>query len=406
MCSMAGSCCPSPSSLLPVGFRANVLCLICLFSCCLNVSLVSSILLQPQSTAHPPRPDSSHYFPTIHERPISFSPPPTVSPMASSSQRRKSTSFLESQVRHHGQPPVRTLSPIPPLDGTSAQRITNLRHDGAGDSQTRPAEAIYLASVPYNIQAEAYGTAAATGQPNEPMMAQIGSVYNYQTGQTYLTRPVLRLETGAAQPSALGSMSAPVTAEPQIMFHQVFMPQSAPPVLAQGTEGQPSCVFEFHVHSSGPEGAVYVPHRVYCARCASGGIEEVSYSALLQNRLQTVTEELNGPLGPAPRCPLICNRPEYSNDSSQRDCREYLSLLPPGSSQKPEMPMMYPLKLPQDPPVVFCVPPSGVTCAAQTTIYGPQVISYVFHHRGAGKTDPTSHTAAMLDQTGPRTTVG
>ncbi|XP_073400273.1 serine/threonine-protein kinase WNK1 isoform X2 [Dendrobates tinctorius] len=330
----------------------------------------------PQPMAHPPRSDTSHYFPTIHERPISFSPPPSVSPMAAISQRRKSTSFLESQVRHHGQPPVRTLSPIPPLDGTNAQRITNLRHDGAGaagDSQKRPAEAIYLASVPYNIQAEGYGTAAATGQPNEPLIAQVGSMYNYQTGQTYLTRPVLRLETGAAQPSALGSMSAPVTAEPQIMFHQVFMPQSAPPVLAQGTEGQPSCVFEFHVHSSGPEGAVYVPHRVYCARCTAGGIEEVSYSALLQNRLQTVTEELNGPPGPAPQCPLICNRPEYSSDSSQRDSREYLSLLPPGSSQKPEMPLTYPQKFPQDQPVVFSVPSSGVTCATQTAVYGAQV---------------------------------
>ncbi|XP_073506426.1 serine/threonine-protein kinase WNK1 isoform X2 [Phyllobates terribilis] len=331
----------------------------------------------PQPTAHPSRPDSSHYFPTIHERPISFSPPPTTaSPMAASTQRRKSTSFLESQVRHHGQPPVRTLSPIPLLDGTSAQRITNLRHDGAGaagDSQNRPAEAIYLASVPYNIQAEGYGTAAATGQPKDPMMAQVGSVYNYQTGQTYLTRPVLRLETGAAQPSALGSMSAPVTAEPHVLFHQVFMPQSAPPVLAQSTEGQASCVFEFHVHSSGPDGAVYVPHRVYCARCGSGGMEEVSYSTLLQNRLQTVTEEQNGPPGPDQRCPLICNRAEYSSDSSQRDSREYLSLPPSGSSQKLEMPLMYPQKFLQEPPVVFCVPPSGVSYSAQPAVYGHQV---------------------------------
>ncbi|KAM4038791.1 serine/threonine-protein kinase WNK1 isoform 4-T4 [Anomaloglossus baeobatrachus] len=312
----------------------------------------------PRSTPHPPLPDSPLYFPTIHERPISFSPPPaTISPKMSATQRRASTSILEPQPLHHALlPPIRTLSPIPFLDGMSAQRkATGLRHDGAaaaGESQMRPVEAIYLASRPYNMQAEAYSTAAATGQPNDPMMAHVGSVYDYQTGQTYLTRPVLRLETGAAQPSALGSMSAPVTAEPHIMLHQVFMPQSAPPVLAQGTEGHSSCVFEFHVHSSGPEGAMYMPHRVYCARRGSVELEEVSYSALLQNRLQTVAEEQSGR--------PVCNGAE---SSAQRDSAEYLSLLPPGSSHR----------FPQEPPVVYCVPPSGVPYPAQPAAYGHQL---------------------------------
>ncbi|XP_044137320.1 serine/threonine-protein kinase WNK1 isoform X4 [Bufo gargarizans] len=358
----------------------------------------------PQSMAHPTHPDSPLYFPTIHERPISFSPPPTFSsPKLSNTQRRKSTSFLESQARHHGQSPSRTLGPSPLLDSSrksdvkSTQRKTPLKSaesnhrqqsfDGHGfvegrsgtavDSQMRPAETIYLASLPYNIQTEAYSTAAASSHLKDSMRAQVGSVYDYQTGQTYLARPILKLQTGMNQPSPMGSMSAPVTAEPHIMFHQVFMPQSAPPVLVQGTEGHHGCVFEFHVHSSGPEGAMYVPHRVYCTRHGSIELEEVSSSTLLQNRLQTVTEEQCSHPGLDPMSPLICNGPEYSSDSSQRnssDPGEYLSPpLPPGSSHNFEMPIMYPQKLIQEPPVVFCFPQTGASFPVQSAVCGHQV---------------------------------
>ncbi|XP_040292414.1 serine/threonine-protein kinase WNK1 isoform X5 [Bufo bufo] len=357
----------------------------------------------PQSMAHPTHPDSPLYFPTIHERPISFSPPPTFSsPKLSNTQRRKSTSFLESQARHHGQSPSRTLGPSPLLDsnrksdGKSAQRKTPLKsaesnhrqqsfdghgfvegRSGTADSQVRPAETIYLASLPYNIQTEAYSTAAASSHLKDSMRAQVGSVYDYQTGQTYLARPILKLQTGMNQPSPMGSMSAPVTAEPHILFHQVFMPQSAPPVLTQGTEGHHGCVFEFHVHSSGPEGAMYVPHRVYCTRHGSIELEEVSSSTLLQNRLQTVTEEQCSHPGLDPMSPLICNGPEYSSDSSQRnssDPGEYLSPpLPPGSSHNFEMPIMYPQKLIQEPPVVFCFPQTGASFPVQSAVCGHQV---------------------------------
>ncbi|XP_069821251.1 serine/threonine-protein kinase WNK1 isoform X1 [Dendropsophus ebraccatus] len=327
----------------------------------------------PHSMAHPPLPDSPLYFPTIHERPVSFSPPPTSSSpkVPSSMQRRKSTSFLESQGHRHLGQSLRTHGPSPLLDSNcraesprrnvAKSAETNQRQEGrSGDPQMRPLEAIYVASVPYNIQAEAYGSAAATGHPKDPVIAQVGSVYDYQTGQTYLARPMLRLETGVNQPSPLGSMSAPVTSEPHILLHQVFMPQSAPPVLAQGTEGHHGCVFEFHVHSSGPEGAMYVPHRVYCARRGSVELEEVSYSTLLQNRLQTVTEEQCSHPSPVSAAPLICNGHMYSDG----ECPS----LPPGHNAE-----MYPQKFLQDPPVIFCFPQPGVSYPPQAAVYGHQV---------------------------------
>lgn len=251
----------------------------------------------------------------------------------------------------------------------------------------RPVEAIYLTSLPYNVQAEAYHPAATSGQPKDPAMAQVGPVYDYQTGQTYLARPVLRLETGMSQPSALGSMSAPVTSEPHIVLHPVFMPQSAPPVLTQGSDGHHGCVFEFHVHSSGPEGAMYVPHRVYCARRGSMELEEVSFNTLLQNRLQTVTEEQCSHPAPDPSSRLICNGHGDSSDPG-----EYLSP-PPGPCQTSEMPTMYPQKFLQEPPVIFCFPQSGVSYPAQSAVFGHQVINYLFPN------GYRPYPAARMDQT-------
>ncbi|XP_075066719.1 uncharacterized protein LOC142153228 [Mixophyes fleayi] len=370
--------------------------------------LISSILTQPQSMAHPTLPDSPLFFPTIHERPMSFSPPPTFSsPKMPITQRRKSTSVLESQARN-GQPHLRTVgpSPLPPgmdclnrrSDGMTmlgkpsvrSSADTNHRHqsfdgqmfvDGrpgtVTDAHVRPVEAVYLAGLPYNPQAEAFSTTTGPGHVTDPMLGQLGSVYDYQTGQSYIARPVqsLRLETGLNQPSPLGSMSAPVTSDPHIMLHQVFVPQSAPPILSQGSEGHQGCVFEFHVHSAGPEGAVYLPHRVFRTRRGSAELEEVPHSSLLQSRLQTVTEEQSNQNAPEPvpsltgayRCNGLEGSSEYSSDSSQRnssDPGDYLSPPPAASS---EISVMYTQKLFQEPHVFFCFPQPGAVYNQQVT---------------------------------------
>ncbi|XP_018431920.1 PREDICTED: serine/threonine-protein kinase WNK1 [Nanorana parkeri] len=366
----------------------------------------------PQSMVHPTLPEAPQFFPTIHERPMSFSPPPTFSsPKLPSTQRRKSTSFLESQARH-GSPLTRSFGPSPLLSSTDS---VNWRSDGvplqgksplrssaetnhkqqnfdcqlftegmsgtANDSPMIPVEAVYLASVPYSAQAEAFVAADGPGHTKDPVVTQLGSVYDYQIGQTYIARPVqsLRLETAVNQPSPQGSMSAPVTSEPHIVYHKVFVPQSAPPVLSQGSEGHHGCVFEFHVHSSGPEGAVYLPHRVYRTRRGSLELEEVTHSSLLQSRLQTVAEEQCNHLSPEPVSPLPgVYRPdgssEYSSDSSQRnssDPGDYFS--PPAAGVTPDASVTYAQKIFPEPHVFFCFPQSGAAAfPMQSAVYNQQ----------------------------------
>ncbi|XP_077325058.1 serine/threonine-protein kinase WNK1 isoform X4 [Lithobates pipiens] len=366
----------------------------------------------PQSMMHPTFPEASHFFPTIHERPMSFSPPPTFSsPKLPSTQRRKSTSFLESQTRH-GSPHIRSLGPSPLLSSTDSvswrsdgvtlqgkpsvgssmetnhiqqnfdcQLFVEGRHGMASDGKMIPMEAVYLASVPYSAQAEAFVAADGPGNIKDPGVTQLGSMYDYQTSQTYIAHPVqsLRLESTATQPSPQGSMSAPVTAEPHIVYHKVFMPQSAPPVLSQGSEGHQGCVFEFHMHSSGPEGAVYLPHRVYRARRGSLEMEEVTHSSLLQSRLQTVAEEQCNNLGPEPMSPLSgVYRPdgssEYSSDSSQRnssDPGDYFS--PPAIGVTSDASVTYTQKIFPEPHVFFCFPqPGAAAFPIQPAVYSQQ----------------------------------
>ncbi|XP_075015311.1 serine/threonine-protein kinase WNK1 isoform X7 [Calonectris borealis] len=97
---------------------------------------------QPSAAPQHPRggtptfPDSQIFFPTVHERPVSFSPPPVCPPKVAVAQRRKSTSFLEAQTCHF-QPLLKTgQSLVPPggsptnwtpeafvMLGTAAQRV-------------------------------------------------------------------------------------------------------------------------------------------------------------------------------------------------------------------------------------------------------------------------------------------
>lgn len=81
----------------------------------------SSILLSQQHSvlhpyvggAEPP----AIFFPSIPERPISFSPPPTGPPKAYNNQRRKSTSILEAHTRHFQPAYPRYGSSLHPFSG-------------------------------------------------------------------------------------------------------------------------------------------------------------------------------------------------------------------------------------------------------------------------------------------------
>uniref|UniRef100_A0A8D2ZE14 Uncharacterized protein n=1 Tax=Scophthalmus maximus TaxID=52904 RepID=A0A8D2ZE14_SCOMX len=66
------------------------------------------------------------FYPSIPERPISFSPPPTGPPKAYNTQRRKSTSILEAHTRHFQPAYVRYGSSLHPFSGMEGVETPSL----------------------------------------------------------------------------------------------------------------------------------------------------------------------------------------------------------------------------------------------------------------------------------------
>lgn len=66
------------------------------------------------------------FFPSIPERPISFSPPPTGPPKAYNTQRRKSTSILEAHTRHFQPAYTRFGSSLHPFSGLESVDTSSL----------------------------------------------------------------------------------------------------------------------------------------------------------------------------------------------------------------------------------------------------------------------------------------
>ncbi|XP_070126894.1 serine/threonine-protein kinase WNK1 isoform X12 [Equus caballus] len=307
----------------------------------------------PQSMAHPcggtpTYPESQIFFPTIHERPVSFSPPPTCPPKVAISQRRKSTSFLEAQT-HHFQPLLRTVGQnlLPPggsstnwtpeaivMLGTTANRITGEPceiqvHPMFEPTQVYsdyrpglvlseeahyfiPQEAVYLAGAHYQTQvAEQYEGIPYNSPVLSSHMKQIpeqkpvqggptsSSVFEFPSGQAFLVGHLqnLRLDSGLSPGSPLSSISAPISTDAtRLKFHPIFVPHSAPAVLTHNNESRSNCVFEFHVHtpsSSSGEGGV-LPQRVYRNLQVAVDLnqeEPPPQSVGLHGGLQPVTEE-------------------------------------------------------------------------------------------------------------------
>ncbi|XP_050773792.1 serine/threonine-protein kinase WNK1 isoform X2 [Gopherus flavomarginatus] len=343
---------------------------------------VPQSLVQPCGGT-PTFPDSQIFFPTIHERPVSFSPPPVCPPKITISQRRKSTSFLEAQTCHF-QPLLKTgqsllLSGGSPTNwtpeavvtlGTTAHKVTGeplhvqVSSAPPEDAHYRmPQEAVYLVGMPYQPQLpEHYDTVAYNSYGTEQYLKQVpeqkhvqggpleSSVYDYQSGQTFLPRHLqsLRLDAGMSPLSPLSSVSSPLSADStQMKFHQVFVPHSAPAVLTHSGDGRTSCVFEFHVHTpnSAPGEGSILPQHIYrtCRGLMDFNQEESAQATGLHGRLQPVTEELCNYLVPevtVPRAGSIRQSwpegsPEYSSDSSQltsSDTGDFQSPPPTGVS--------------------------------------------------------------------------
>ncbi|XP_070309315.1 serine/threonine-protein kinase WNK1 isoform X14 [Odocoileus virginianus] len=316
----------------------------------------------PQSMAHPrggtpTYPESQIFFPTIHERPVSFSPPPTCPPKVAIAQRRKSTSFLEAQT-HQFQPLLRTVgqSLLPPggsppnwtpetvvMWGPAASRVAGELCEVQAHPVFEPApvysdyraglvlpeeahyflppEAVYLAGVHYQAQvAEQFeGIPYSSPVLSSPMKQTpeqkpvhgaptSSSVFEFPSGQALLVGHLqnVRLDSGLSPGSPLSSISAPVSTDAtHLKFHPVFVPHSAPAVLTHNNESRSSCVFEFHIHtpssSSGEGEGGVLPQRIYRNRQVavdSNQEEPPPPPAGLHSRLQPVTEEQQTPQAP------------------------------------------------------------------------------------------------------------
>ncbi|XP_075562009.1 serine/threonine-protein kinase WNK1 isoform X2 [Pelecanus crispus] len=440
---------------------------------------------QPPAAPQHPRggtptfPDSQIFFPTVHERPVSFSPPPVCPPKVAVAQRRKSTSFLEAQTCHF-QPLLKTgQSLVPPggsptnwtpeaflMLGTAAQRVAGEPlhvqvnpvfepapvHSDYRSGPTPPEdahyrmhpEAVYLVGMHYPSQVlEQYDQVAYNSRATEQHLKQVSesnhgqggppqsSVFDFQSGQTYLARHVqnLRLDSGMGPLSPLSSVSAPLSADPaQMTFHQVFVPRSAPAVLSHSGDGRASCVFEFHVHtptSAPAEGAV-LPQRVYRSRRGSmeTSQEESAQGIGSHGRLQPVTEEqcnylgpeLAGPRGGSARRSWPEGSPEYSSDSSQltsSDTGDFQSPPPTGGSSSAfgsdfSLPIVQlPQKVLQESQLFICFPQGASTQQALSTSLssGPpalypqtQVQGQSASSSASVPSQPTQHTQQNAQQ--------
>uniref|UniRef100_A0A803SUN7 non-specific serine/threonine protein kinase n=1 Tax=Anolis carolinensis TaxID=28377 RepID=A0A803SUN7_ANOCA len=362
-------------------------------------SLPALFVNPPQSMVHPcggtpTFPDSQIFFPTVHERPVSFSPPPIPSRIAIS-QRRKSTSILEAQTCHFqpllktgqslllpgGSPTAWTPEALVTVS-TTAHRSTAeytqadptvefsqvLGDYRPGQAPSKDAanmltqEAVYLVGMPYQSQLpEHYDAVSHDSHETEQLLHQapeqrslqggsLQSSFEYQTGQTILSRQIqnLRLDSGMNPLLPLSSVSVPMSADPtQMNVHSLFVPHSAPAVLTHSGDGRTSCVFEFHVQAptvTGGEGTL-LSQRIYRNRRGSADFnpDEFLQTTLQPGRLQPVTEEQFNYLGAEfmlPRGSSVLQSwpegsPGYSSDSSQltsSDTSDFLSPPPSGAS--------------------------------------------------------------------------
>ncbi|XP_016412999.1 serine/threonine-protein kinase WNK1 [Sinocyclocheilus rhinocerous] len=322
------------------------------------------------------------FFPTIPERPVSFSPPPSCSPKAFNVQRRKSTSILEAHTRHF-QPayhrsygsslhPFSGMEALGPgcepslfmMPGMAAQRLAEPLHlqppaeplYGYKDMRAEQEEAVRRLSLNQaalmdHLEAMAYSGYPMTAHQlshisfHQQMQVAAAASLAYETqsqpGPAYLHPHVqshMRL-THSPIPqlpsmSVSSSASAPqqtAAADPSYQPHS--FPHSAPPVLAQTSE--PSTAFEFHMHNLQADPAM-LASRLYRARRGSMdlNLEEASGSQGLCGRLQPVTEELYSyvsPELPLPPGSLLLHgpkelSPEPSSDSmTSSDAGEFHS---------------------------------------------------------------------------------
>ncbi|XP_071673582.1 serine/threonine-protein kinase WNK1 isoform X6 [Patagioenas fasciata] len=245
---------------------------------------------QPPAAPQHPRggtptfPDSQIFFPTVHERPVSFSPPPACPPKVAVAQRRKSTSFLEAQTCHF-QPLLKTgQNLVPPggsptnwtpeafvMLGTAAQRVAGEPlhvqvnpvfepapvHSDYRSGPTPPEdahyrmhpEAVYLVGMHYPSQTQVQGQSASSSAsvPSQPTQHTQQNAQqpasSQQPGQYQLQQPSVSAgatptqtvsQTQTSQimpvPQAAAGTQLPVSQPVSIIQGEPQLPVAAPSV--------------------------------------------------------------------------------------------------------------------------------------------------------------------------------
>ncbi|KAM9467703.1 serine/threonine-protein kinase WNK1 isoform 5-T5 [Clarias gariepinus] len=264
-------------------------------------------------------------FPSIPERPVSFSPPPSCTPKGFNVQRRRSTSILEAHTRHF-QPAYRSygssLHPFSSMDAHEPSHflLPNVAAHRLAENMQASTESLHSykdmrmeqeevvrrlslnqAVLLDHLEAMAYSGYPITAQQlnqitlHQQMQAAAAANLAYESPQPspgYLHAHVPSLMRPVSQ-------TAPVSMaqEPCYQPHPSF-PHSAPPVLAHTPD--PATAFEFQLHNLQTEPGVLAAARLYRARRGSMELtlDEASGNTGPCSRLQPVTEELGSYTSP------------------------------------------------------------------------------------------------------------
>ncbi|XP_052645047.1 serine/threonine-protein kinase WNK1 isoform X10 [Harpia harpyja] len=307
---------------------------------------------QPPAVPQHPRggtptfPDSQIFFPTVHERPVSFSPPPVCPPKVAVAQRRKSTSFLEAQTCHF-QPLLKTgQSLVPPggsptnwtpeafvMLGTAAQRVAGEPlhvqvnpvfepapvHSDYRSGPTPPEdahyrmhpEAVYLVGMHYPSQTQVQGQSASSS-------ASVPSQPTQHTQQGFPSRlpPQYPGDSNVASSSAVASVSIPsAVLSPPLPTDAMAQPGYLAPVV------QPYVEQNVLVPMGSLGGQVQVPQpTVSLAQQASSASSQQAVLEGTQGVSQTAPSETLPAAQPAQSTPLAS-----SMDSAHSDVASGLS---------------------------------------------------------------------------------
>lgn len=292
------------------------------------------------------------FFPSIPERPISFSPPPTGPPKGYNTQRRKSTSILEAHTRHFQPAYPRYGSTLHPFSGmeavegptlfmmnpgfaAAAQRLStgeSLHHPGQSepalygykDIRAEHEEAVRRLSLNQAALLDHYEAMAYAGYPmtahqlghlsfhhqRQAAAASLGfdpgpppqpGFIHPQIMQRISAHSPIPPPLPTINPTAAGSISSSSSEgcfPPQHASSSSF-PISAPPVMADVPPA--GSVFEFHLAAAAAAAAAdpsLLASRIYRARRSSMDLPLEDSSGTgsggsgSYSRLQPVTEEL------------------------------------------------------------------------------------------------------------------